>query len=69
MSSPDTSPEAQEVATRAARAAALHTAYSEALQDRDEAIRAALAAGVGPTEIARVTGLPRSRIYQIRNAR
>lgn len=33
---------------------------------RDDAIRAAFAAGLGGTEIAAITGLTRSRVYQIR---
>lgn len=48
--------EAGEAATRAT--AVLH-----------EAVRQALAAGLGPTEITTITGLARSRIYQIKEQR
>lgn len=34
-----------------------------------ELVRKALAEGIGPTEIARVAGLSRERIYQIRDGR
>lgn len=36
---------------------------------RDEAIREALRAGTGPTELARIFGLSRGRIHQIRDHR
>lgn len=37
--------------------------------ERRRAIRDALAGGIGPTELARLTGLSRARIYQIRDGR
>lgn len=46
----------------------LHEAYQAAVRERDEAIRAALEAGRGATELARATGMNRSMIYHIRNA-
>jgi hypothetical protein len=36
---------------------------------RDEAIRLALESGGGPTELAKITGLTRERIYQIKERR
>lgn len=46
----------------------LHEAYQSAVRERDEAIRAALDAGRGATELARAAGMNRSMIYHIRNA-
>lgn len=43
-------------------------ALAKATQDRDEVIRAVLERGDGlPTEVGRITGLTRGRIYQIKN--
>lgn len=39
--------------------------YERARQARNEAVRQAVAEGVRPTDIARVTGLTRGRIRQI----
>lgn len=41
--------------------------YNAAVAARDAAIRAALAAGTGATELVRATGLSRGNIYQIRD--
>lgn len=56
--------------TRAVAALAMtETARDEALAARDAGIRAALAEGVPAAEIARLTGLSRMRIYQVRDGR
>lgn len=39
------------------------------IEQRDDAIRAGLQAGRGPTELARIFGLTRGRIHQIRDNR
>jgi hypothetical protein len=39
------------------------------IHKRDETIRAELAKGKGPTELARIFGLTRGRIHQIRDNR
>ncbi len=47
--------------------------HSEALAALEPELRAAildaLAAGIGPTELTRLTGLSRARIYQIRDGK
>jgi hypothetical protein len=45
-----------------------HDAADAAEHDRDEAIRACFELGAGATELARLTGLSRARIYQIRQS-
>ena len=68
MTTSETPTDAQAVAALAARAADMHTAYRTAIEQRDDAIRRALANGTGAIALARAAGLPRSRIYQIRDA-
>lgn len=41
--------------------------WNESVTARDAAIRAALAAGTGATDLVRATGLTRATIYQIRD--
>ncbi|WP_102157719.1 hypothetical protein [Zhihengliuella halotolerans] len=58
-----------DVAELAARVAAQQASLDEAKAELDDAIRAALAAGVPVTELAEKSGLSRPRIYQIRDRR
>ncbi|MCU1418746.1 MAG: hypothetical protein JWP32_2920 [Schumannella sp.] len=44
-------------------------ALEQAKAGRDDHVRALLAKGVGPTELGRLTGLSRERIYQIKENR
>ena len=45
-----------------------HTDFQTAEQQRMAAVRAALAAGARVVDICRVTGMARSRVYQIKDA-
>lgn len=54
-------------ATKARRRA--DTDAAEAMERQADAIRAAISAGVAITELVRVTGLSRERLYQIRDRR
>jgi hypothetical protein len=42
---------------------------ADAMREQADAIRDALAAGIGVAELVRITGLTRARIYQIRDGR
>ena len=42
---------------------------AEAVKDRDDQIRAMLAKGAKPTELGRLAGMSRERIYQIKDGR
>lgn len=57
------------VERRAAELAEAREAYEAQLADRDDVIRLALEAGMGPTELARLFGITRARVHQIRDGR
>lgn len=60
---------AAEVARAAADARQAEQAAEQARQNRDEAIRAALDAGVTVRDLVTLTGLGAPRLYQIRDRR
>jgi hypothetical protein len=53
----------------ATEVAALTAKLEEAKERRDEGVRVALDSGGGATELSRLTGLTRGRIYQIKEHR
>lgn len=62
----DTDDLTQEATRLADQARAAYDAYQQALNARDEAIRAAISAGVGVTALSRATGFTRQSLYAIR---
>lgn len=57
-----------QLAALAAAVKTAHARHAAATRRRDDAIRAALAAGISATQLVQTLGLNRARIYQIRDA-